>query len=67
MTGELSDLKDKYREVVELLGDAREELKRERKRKRRDRDFYYTGVDKENGIRGMFEVEDDDAEQGKEK
>ena len=32
LTTELVDLKDKYREVVELLRDAQEDLRRNRKR-----------------------------------
>ena len=43
LTTELVDLKDKYREVVELLRDAQEDLRRSRKRS-------YPGMGKQTGM-----------------
>ena len=43
LTTELVDLKDKYREVVELLRDAQEDLRRSRKRT-------YPGMGKQTGM-----------------
>ena len=43
LTTELVDLKDKYREVVELLRDAQEDLRRSRKRT-------YPGMGRQTGM-----------------
>eukprot|EP00092_Neocalanus_flemingeri_P012790 GFUD01013782.1.p1 GENE.GFUD01013782.1~~GFUD01013782.1.p1 ORF type:complete len:1377 (+),score=309.96 GFUD01013782.1:584-4714(+) len=48
LTTELVDLKDKYREVVELLRDANEEIKRSRKKT-------YPGMGK-HSVSGMFSL-----------
>jgi len=48
LTTELVDLKDKYREVVELLRDANEEIKRSRKKT-------YPGMGK-HAVEGMFSL-----------
>jgi len=48
LTTELVDLKDKYREVVDLLRDANEEIKRSRKRT-------YPGMGK-HSVAGMFSL-----------
>ena len=48
LTTELVDLKDKYREVVELLRDANEEIKKSRKKT-------YPGMGRHN-LSGMFSL-----------
>ena len=48
LTTELCDLKDKYREVVELLRDTQEQLRTSRKRT-------YPGIGK-HSVSGMFSL-----------
>ena len=54
LTGELADLKEKYREVIELLHDTRHELKQAKKRS-------YPGVG-EHKVSEMFSETSDSSE-----
>ncbi len=60
LTAELADFKEKYREIVDLLRDTQEELRRVSKKRKSDS---YQGLG-EHGIRGMFSQEID-SEEGK--